>query len=175
MTGDINFLNVTGPSSLLGHVSSALHDANAVFSSLECILDNPKQIHSIYHEGFFADPLVGIQVLHHGNISCVDFSNGPQAILGSIGTPDAYSIPHCGASATITDARKPAITTGKDGKKYGFLQRTSIYLPTNHATDDTAPGVAALPRDTEYEAPMYRYYAAILPMNRPGSPQTVLT
>ena len=178
MTGDINLLNVKDPDLVLGKVADVLKTADVVLANLECMLDTPQHAHSVEHEGFFANPVVGAEVLRRNNISAVGIANninyGPEAIMGSVTTLDKYGILHTGAGANITAARQP-VKIERGGRRYGFLQRTSIYWPTNHAADATAAGVAALPGHTAYEAPMYRYHAGIPPVNRPGIPPTVVT
>ena len=94
--------------------------------------------------------------------------------MGSIARLDEHKIPHTGAGGNMAAARKPVIVE-RGGRRYGFLQRTSIYWPTNHAADETAPGVAALPGHKAYEAPMFHYHAGNPPVNRPGIPPIVMT
>jgi 2-methylaconitate cis-trans-isomerase PrpF len=178
LTGDINLLHVGDSTGPFRQVSDSLKSAEVVISNLECVLGTPEQVHSIEHEGFFADPKIGAEVLHHGNIAAVGIANnvnyGTANILGSIATLDKAGIPHAGAGANIKAARKPVIVE-RGGRRYGFLQRTSVYWPTDHAADDTAAGVAPLPGHTAYEALMYRYHAGIPPINRPGIPPIVTT
>ena len=178
MTGDINLLNVKDADRVLGKVTGALNSADVVFANLECMLDTPQKPHSVEHEGFFADSAVGAEVLRRNNISAVGIANninyGPEAIMGSIATLDKHMIPHTGAGVNVTAAQE-AVIIERRGRRYGFLQRTSIYWPTNHAADATACGVAVLPGHTAYETPMYRYHAGIPPVNRPGIPPNVIT
>jgi hypothetical protein len=161
MTGDINLLDVEEPTEPFRKVTDSLIAADIVISNLECVLDTPKQTHSIQHEGFFANPIVGAEALQYGNIAAVGLANninyGARNILGSIATLDKAGIPHTGAGANISAARRPVIIE-RGGRKYGFLQRTSVYWPTDHAADETGAGVASLPGHTAYEAPMYRYH-----------------
>lgn len=134
-------------------VADSLSSADIVISNLECVLDTPEQIHSIHHEGFFANPVVGAEALHHGRIATAGLANyinyGARNILGSIATLDKAGIPHIGAGANIAAARNPVIITRR-GRKYGFLQRTSVYWPTDHAADITGAGVAPLPGHTAF-------------------------
>jgi hypothetical protein len=76
--------------------------------------------------------------------------------------------------APLHSARRPAIVE-RGGVRYGFLQRTSVYWPTDHAADARAPGVAPLMGHTAYEAPMYRYSKWLFPANRPGIPPQIIT
>jgi poly-gamma-glutamate synthesis protein (capsule biosynthesis protein) len=178
MTGDINLLNVVDPKLPLAKVAHTLAGGAAVFSNLECMLARPRQAQSIENEGFFADPTVGIETLKSGHISAVGVANnvnyGSAGILESMSVLDENGIPHSGAGVDRVAARQPVIIESR-GRRYGFLQRTSVFWPTNHAADTTAPGVAVLPGHTAYEAPMYRFHAGMFPANRPGIPPHVVT
>lgn len=99
---------------------------------------------------------------------------GAANILDSIATLDKAGIPHTSAGANIAAARKP-VTVERAGRRYGFLQRTSVYWPTDHAADVSGAGVAPLPGHTFYEVMMYRYHSAIPPINRPGIPPIMTT
>ncbi|KAL7915553.1 PrpF domain-containing protein [Trichoderma velutinum] len=178
MTGDINLLNVEDSTEPFRRVVDSLSAADIVISNLECVLGTPEQAYSIQHEGFFANPIVGADALCNGKIAAVGLANninyGARNILGSIATLDKAGIPHTGAGANIAAARKPVIIE-RGGRKYGFLQRTSVYWPTDHAADATGAGVAPLPGHTAYESHMYRYHSGIPPVNRPGIPPLVTT
>lgn len=177
MTGDINLLGVDDATGPFKKVANSLDAADIVISNFECILDTPTKVHSVEHEGFYADPDVGIEALYHGKIAAVGLANninyGAANILGSIATLDKAGIPHTGAGVDIAAARKPVIVE-RAGRRYGFLQRTSVYWPTDHAADVKGAGVA-LPGHTSYEVMMYRYHSAIPPINRPGIPPIVTT
>jgi poly-gamma-glutamate capsule biosynthesis protein CapA/YwtB (metallophosphatase superfamily) len=178
VTGDINIVNVEDPARPLRHVTGLLGSADAVFSNLECTLHDPPPSHSVYHEGFYANPAIGIDVLRRARVSAVGIANnvnyGRDAILASIGALDAAGIPHSGAGASVAEARK-AVIVERGGARYGFLQRSSIYWATDHAADATAPGIAVIPGHTAYEVPMYRYDPSIPPVNRPGIPPKIVT
>ena len=178
MTGDINLLHVEDATGPFRQVLDSLLSADVVISNLECMLDTPGHVHSIQNEGFFADPVIGAEVLQRGGISAVGIANninyGASNIMGSIATLDKAGIPHAGAGADIEAARKPVIVE-RGGTRYGFLQRTSVYWPTDHAADVMGAGVAPLPGHTSYEVLMYRYHSKIPPINRPGIPPIVTT
>jgi len=155
-----------------------MNDADVVFSNLETLLGRPKQPHSLQQEGFYADPDIVVELLRRANVSAVGLANnvnyGGAAIVNSIAFLDAHGIPHSGAGANLEAARRGAVVE-RDGRRYGFLQRTSVYWPTDHAADANAAGVAPMPGHTAYEAPMYRYSPLIPPVNRPGIPPIVIT
>jgi hypothetical protein len=139
----------------LSSADIVISNLECFFSNLECVLDTPEQIHSIPHEGFFRRPR-GPSPWENRNCGTGKlYQLWSTHILGSITTLDKAGIPHTGAGANIVAARNPVIITRR-GRKYGFLQRTSVYWPTDHAADITGAGVAPLPGHTAYEAPMYR-------------------
>ena len=59
--------------------------------------------------------------------------------------------------------------------RVGFLQRTSVYWPTNHEAGEHSPGVAALRGHTAYQLPLHKTRPEIPPANRPGVPPVVVT
>lgn len=177
LTGDINLLNVDDPSTPLHRIADVLNSADAVFANLECMLGAPGS-HSVEREGFFADPVIAAKVLKDANIGAVGIANninyGAGPITASVAVLDEHGIAHAGAGANVTAARQPAIVE-RNGVRYGFLQRTSVYWPTDHAADDEAAGVVPLMGHTAYEAPMYRYSKWLFPANRPGIPPQIIT
>ena len=44
----------------------------------------------------------------------------------------------------------------RGGVRYGFLQRTSVYWPTNHEAGDNSPGVAVVRGNTAYQVPAHK-------------------
>ena len=104
-------------------VAARFKAADLVFSNLECCLHAPDGHHSVDHEGFLADPTVGGAVLTGAGIAAVGIANnvnyGEAAITGSIATLDRIGIPHTGAGANRTEARRPAIVT-RDGPAVRF-------------------------------------------------------
>ncbi len=79
-----------------------------------------------------------------------------------------------GAGANRTDARRPALVTRGD-LRFGFLQRSSVYWPTNHEAAENATGIAVIRAHTAYQVPMHKIRPEIPPMNRPGVPPVILT
>jgi poly-gamma-glutamate capsule biosynthesis protein CapA/YwtB (metallophosphatase superfamily) len=130
------------------------------------------------HEGFFADPVVGARVLTGAGIAAVGIANnvnyGEAPITASIAALDRAAIAHTGAGADRTEARRPAIVGG-GGLRFGFLQRSSVYWPTNHEATDNATGIAVIQAHTAYQVPMHKVRPDIPPMNRPGLPPVILT
>ena len=54
--------------------------------------------------------------------------------------------------------------------RFGFLQRSSVYWPTNHEARDEAAGIAVIRGHTAYQVPMHKTRPGMPPLNRPGVP-----
>jgi poly-gamma-glutamate capsule biosynthesis protein CapA/YwtB (metallophosphatase superfamily) len=178
LTGDVNLMGVTDPSIPFARVEADFKAADLVFSNLECCLYAPEGGHSVDHEGFFADPMIGGAVLTRAGIGVVGLANnvnyGEAAIGASISALDRIGIPHTGAGENRVAARRPAVVT-RNGVRFGFLQRSSVYWPTNHEAAANAMGIAVIRAHTAYQVPMHKIRPEIPPMNRPGLPPVILT
>ncbi len=58
------------------------------------------------------------------------------------------------------------------GRRFGFLQRSSVYWPTNHEAGDNSTGIAVIRGHTAYQIPMH---GGRPPANRPGLPPQIVT
>jgi poly-gamma-glutamate synthesis protein (capsule biosynthesis protein) len=178
LTGDVNLMNVTDPAVPFRLVRPLFQAADLVFSNLECCLYTPPGGHSFHNEGFFADPDIGARALTDAGIGAVGLANnvnyGDAAILASIARLDAAGIPHTGAGPTRAAATIPAIVS-RAGTRFGFLQRSSVFWPTNHEVGEHDPGIAVLRAHTAYQVPMHKTRPEIPPMNRPGIPPIIVT
>ena len=178
LTGDVNLMNVDDPAVPFARVAPLFADAALVFSNLECCLYRPPSGHSFHNEGFFADPVTGGAALRQAGIAAVGIANnvnyGEAAILGSIARLDALGIPHTGAGVDLAAARVPAIVE-RAGLRVGFLQRSSVYWPTNHEAGPHDPGIAVIRAHTAYQVPMHKTRPEIPPLNRPGIPPAIIT
>jgi poly-gamma-glutamate capsule biosynthesis protein CapA/YwtB (metallophosphatase superfamily) len=178
LTGDVNLMNVTDPQEPFRKVRDALNAADVVFGNLECCLHLPPSRHSHANEGFFADPAVGGEALKLAGLHAVGIANnvnyGAGNIAASIARLDQIGVLHTGAGPDLAAARAPAVVA-RNGLKVGFLQRSSVYWPTDHEARADAPGIAVLRGHTAYHVPMGRTHAGIPPANRPGVPPTVIT
>jgi poly-gamma-glutamate synthesis protein (capsule biosynthesis protein) len=178
LTGDINLMNVDDPLVPFRRVKDEFHSADIVFSNLECCLYDPPEGHAPETEGFFATPLIAGQALRAAGIGAVGIANnvnyGEAAITASIGHLDALGIPHTGAGANAAAACAPAIVE-RNGIRYGFLQRSSVYWPTNHEAGPNSTGIAVVRAHTAYQVPMHKTRPEIPPMNRPGIPPVIIT
>ena len=175
LTGDINLMNVTDPVVPFALVESEFRAADLVFGNLECCLCEPPNGHSPDREGFFADPLVAGETLTSAGVRAVGIANnvnyGKTAITTSIAQLDRLGIAHTGAGANLAAAQAPVILE-RAGVRFGFLQRSSVYWPTNHEAGDDTAGIAVIRGHTAYQIPMH---GSRPPANRPGLPPQILT
>jgi poly-gamma-glutamate synthesis protein (capsule biosynthesis protein) len=176
-TGDVNLTNVTDPAVPFARVSTGLREADILFGNLECCLYQPPAERSLMDEGFYVNPAVGRALAlagYHvvGNANNVNY--GADAIRSSVLELDRLGIAHVGAGMNREQARAPAVIERR-GVRFGFLQRTSVYWPTNHEAGEHSPGVAALRGHTAYQLPLHKTRPEIPPANRPGVPPEILT
>jgi poly-gamma-glutamate capsule biosynthesis protein CapA/YwtB (metallophosphatase superfamily) len=178
LVGDVNLMNLDDPTVPFRRVGDAFSGADAIFGNLECLLYEPPDGHSVEQEGFFADPAIAGEALRLAGFGAVGIANnvnyGGAAILGSIAWLDRLGIAHTGAGADVAAARGPAIVA-RGGQRFGFLQRSSVYWPTNHEAGPKSAGIAALRAHTAYQVPAHKTRPEIPPMNRPGIPPIVVT
>lgn len=173
LTGDINLLGVTEPTIPFAKIADTLQAANVVFSNLECCFYEPERERSVEDEGFYA-PLQSAEALTLAGVHAIGNANnvnyGAPAIRSSLDRLDAIGVPHTGAGVDIEAARKPVILE-RDGVRYGFMQRTSVYWSLGHEAKDDFPGVATVKAHTAYRPPMEELRA----LTRPGMPPEVVT
>ena len=178
LVGDVNLMNVADPAAPFVRVAQEFASADAVIGNLECLLYEAPEGHGVEQEGFFADPAIGGEALRLAGFSAVGVANnvnyGAAAILGSIARLDRLGIAHSGAGANLAAARAAAIVE-RGGMRVGFVQRSSVYWPTNHEAGERSPGIAALRAHTAYQVPAHKTRPEIPPMNRPGIPPIVVT
>jgi len=177
LTGDVNMMKVADPEVPFRRVGEELRKADVVFGNLECCLAIPAA-HSHGNEGFFADPVIGGEALRRGGIQAVGIANnvhyGDANILASVARLDALGIPHAGAGKDLAAARAPVILE-RGGLRFGFLQRSSVYWPTNHEAHADAAGIAVIRGHTAYQVPAFKTRPEIPPFNRPGVPPVIVT
>ena len=177
LTGDVNLMNVADPRTPFARVRDAMRAATLAFSNLECNLHVPER-HSVEHEGFFVDPAIGGAALADAGIAAVGLANnvtyGAEPIAATCAALDRLGIARTGAGPNRAAARAPAIVE-RGGVRFGFLQRSSVYWPTNHEASDTTPGIAVIRGNTAYQVPMHKYRPDVPPLNRPGIPPVIVT
>src|ERR1700751_2965925 len=175
LTGDVNLMNVSNPKLPFSVVEGELRAADIVFCNLECCLYRPPGEHSIEREGFYADPLVAGEALNSAGVHAVGLANnvnyGEAAITASIARLDELGIAHTGAGANRAAARAPVILD-RDGVRFGFLQRSSVYWPTDHEAGANTVGIAVIRGHTAYHVPLH---GGRPPANRPGIPPEIGT
>ena len=178
LTGDVNLMNVTDPAIPFSRVAAELRGADLVFSNMECCLYHPEGGQAVENEGFFASPDTGGQALKLAGIHAVGIANnvnyGEAAIRSSVSRLDELGILHTGAGSGRAAAYAPAVLE-RNGVRIGFLQRTSVYWPTNHEAAEHTTGVAVIRGHTAYQLPMHRLRPEMPPGNRPGIPPEILT
>jgi poly-gamma-glutamate capsule biosynthesis protein CapA/YwtB (metallophosphatase superfamily) len=178
LTGDVNLMNVTDPRTPFARINDELRAADVIFSNLECCLVGKPAGHSSSNEGFFADPEVGGEVLRLAGVHAVGIANnvhyGDANIKASIARLDRLGILHAGAGADLAAARAPALLE-RGGVRFGFLQRSSVYWPTNHEARKDGAGIAVIRGHTAYHVPMFKTRAEVPPPNRPGLPPDIIT
>jgi poly-gamma-glutamate capsule biosynthesis protein CapA/YwtB (metallophosphatase superfamily) len=178
LVGDVNLMNVADPAVPFARIGDELRAADLVFANLECCLYTPPAGHAVEHEGFFADPEIAGEALKIAGVAAVGVANnvnyGSAAILGSIARLDGHRIAHTGAGADLAAARAPAIVEC-GGLRVGFVQRSSVYWPTNHEASERSSGIAVRRGHTAYQVPAHKTRLDIPPMNRPGVPPIVVT
>jgi poly-gamma-glutamate synthesis protein (capsule biosynthesis protein) len=77
---------------------------------------------------------------------------------------------HTGAGVNIVEARKPVILE-RQGVRFGFLQRTSVYWSHGHEATANYPGVATLKAHTAYRPQIEQ----LRTLTRPGMPPEIVT
>jgi poly-gamma-glutamate capsule biosynthesis protein CapA/YwtB (metallophosphatase superfamily) len=177
IAGDVNLMGVTDPAVPFARVRERFRAADLSFLNLECSLHIPTG-HSVENEGFFVDPDVGTAVLEGVRVGAVGLANnvtyGEVPIAATLERLKRCGIVQTGAGANRAAARAPAIVE-RDGVRVGFLQRTSVYWPTNHEAAKSAAGVAVIRGHTAYRVRMHKERPEIPPLNRPGIPPEVIT
>jgi poly-gamma-glutamate synthesis protein (capsule biosynthesis protein) len=178
LVGDVNLMNLDDPAAPFARLKDEFASADILYGNLECLLYEPPDGHTVEQEGFFADPAIGGEALKIAGFAAVGLANnvnyGSAAILGSIARLDRLGIAHTGAGENLAAARAPAVFE-RSGLRAGFVQRSSVYWPTNHEAGEHATGIAALRAHTAYQVPAHKTRPEIPPMNRPGIPPIVVT
>jgi poly-gamma-glutamate synthesis protein (capsule biosynthesis protein) len=177
LAGDINLMNVADPNAPFVRVKDVLARADMRFANLECCFYEPTSARSLSDEGFYARPQTA-QALRVAGFDAIGTANnvnyGAEAIVSSLRVLDGLGIPHTGSGPNSAAAHEPAYASAK-AVTVAFLQRTSVYWPTNHEAGEHSPGVAALRGETAYRVPAHKTRPEIPPMNRPGVPPEVIT
>jgi poly-gamma-glutamate synthesis protein (capsule biosynthesis protein) len=144
-----------------------------VFANLECCFYEPEAERSLEDEGFYA-PLKAAEALTLAGVHVVGNANnvnyGAPAIRSSLKRLDELNIRHTGAGVDSAEARQPVILE-RDGMRFGFLQRTSVYWSHGHKATATYPGVATIKAHTAYRPQIEQ----LRTLTRPGMPPEIIT
>ena len=104
LIGDIDPMNVIGPTVAFLHMRDELGAPDMVFSDLECFVNTPPAIRSFHNAGLYADPATRDAALRDTAIGAMGIANnvnyGEAAFLASIGCSDAAGTPQTGAGPT---------------------------------------------------------------------------
>ena len=177
LTGDVNLMKVSDPRVPFTRVAPFLRTADLVFGNFECCLYAPAGARSKTDEGFYAAPAMGEALTiagYHVLGTANNVNYGPEAIPASLKVLDSLGIAHTGSGVDHASAHAPVVIERK-GIRYGFLQRTSVYWPTNHEAGEHSAGVAVIRGNTAYQVPAHKTRPEIPPMNRPGIPPIIKT
>jgi len=177
LTGDVNLMNVADPRAPFARVAATLRAADFLFGNLECCLYAPPAERSLADEGFYAPPAAGEALTlagFHALGTANNVNYGSEAITHSLRELDRLGIAHTGSGANHAAAHAPAIVERK-GMRFGVLQRTSVYWPTNHEAGGHSAGVAVLRGHTAYQLPLHKTRPEMPPANRPGVPPVIVT
>ena len=174
LTGDINLLGVKDPKVPFARVRQTLLAADLVISNFECCLYEPDRERSVYEEGFYADLVAG-EALTDAGIGIIGNANnvnfGGPAIRSSCARLDELGIPHAGAGIDRKSAYA-AIIVERNGVKYGFLQRSSVYWSHGgHEATKEFPGIAVLEAHTAYKPRV----SETRTLTRPGHAPEIIT
>lgn len=175
--GDVNLMNVADPEAPFARVRDALRATDVLFGNLECCLYEPPAARALSGEGFYAPPATGRALVlagFHAVGTANNVNYGSEAILRSLQELDRMGIAHTGSGADHAAASAHAVVE-RSGQRYGFLQRTSVYWPTNHEAGERSPGVAVIRGHTAYQLPLHKTRPEIPPANRPGVPPVIVT
>ncbi len=147
IVGDINIQKREYPAGAFTNVRATLSSADLRYANLEGLYGQTEKIAiEGKPEWRHSDPVM-IDALTAGGFDVVGLANnvcsGEKAILNTLKLLDGKNILHCGAGATRTVARTPAIIE-RNGTRIGFLQYTSRYYGEEQIATETSAGVARL-------------------------------
>ena len=178
LTGDVNLMGVDDPAVPFARVRNEFAAADIVFSNLECCLYDPPRGHAVENEGFFASPTDrrrnAARRGHHRrrHRQQRELRRGGDHRLDRATRSTRHST-HRRRNERRGCTR--AIIVPRNGINYGFLQRSSVFWPTNHEAGPNATGIAVIRAHTAYQVPMHKTRREIPPMNRPGIPPVIIT
>jgi poly-gamma-glutamate capsule biosynthesis protein CapA/YwtB (metallophosphatase superfamily) len=189
LTGDIKLMNVTDPKKPFALIKDVFRNEDVVYGNLEGALYDAVDPYIYFAKTRWRHPgTAAVEALREANFCAVGLANnvmiGEEPIKATLAILDRMGIAHTGAGLDLESACAPAIVE-RNGVKYGFLQRTSIFWPSHqravpsgmykmpprhygHGSYDEgeriqffgAPGVATLRPRTAYEPSFSSVYEA---------------
>ena len=143
LAGDVRLLCVTDHTRPFGLIKDALQQEDVVYGNLEGALYDEIDPYEFFSKVTWRHAgTSGAQALREGNFAAVGLANnvivGDEAIESTLGILDKLGIAHTGAGMNLAAARAPAIVE-RNGVRYGFLQRTSIFWPYRHKAVPEGP------------------------------------
>lgn len=147
IVGDINIQKRENPAGAFTNVRATLSSADLRYANLEGLYGQTEKAPiKGKPEWRHSDPAM-IDALKEGGFDVVGCANnvcyGEKAILTTLKLLDKKNILHCGAGATRTAARAPAVIKWC-GTRVGFLQYTSRFYGEEQIATETSAGVARL-------------------------------
>ena len=170
--GDL-MVNRDNPHEAMEKVAGLLNSPDIMFGNMECVYtDDPHMAPTagapVFPPAHNMSALTdsGFDVLSLANNHTVDA--GHKALIENLKTLKEIGIATCGAGATISEARRPAIIE-RNGKKIAFLAYASMF-PIGYEARSNVPGIAPL-RSYDH----YRPAVGIDLNYAPGVPQVAHT
>ena len=124
-------------------IRDVLHAEDFVYANLEGAFHDEVDPYEHYSKmGWLHPGTAGARALLEGNFAAVGLANnvivGGAAIKSTISILDGLGIAYTGAGMDLQSARAPAVVE-RNGVRYGFLQRTSIFWPFHHKAVPKGP------------------------------------
>lgn len=143
LTGDIKLLGVDDYRRPFAHIKDVLQKEDVVYGNLEGALYDHIDPYEYYSKTTWRHPgTKAVQALKEGNFTVLGLANnvmvGEEPIKATLAKLDEMGIAHTGAGMHLDEARAPAIIE-RNGVRYGFLQRTSIFWPYHHRAVPKGP------------------------------------
>jgi poly-gamma-glutamate capsule biosynthesis protein CapA/YwtB (metallophosphatase superfamily) len=143
IAGDVYLATVAENDDPFSSIAPLLSSDDMVYCNLEGALTDYFDPYEYFAKLHWKHPgAAGASALKRGNFAAVGLANnviiGERAIADTVTTLDRLGIAHTGAGSDLTTARAPAIVT-RNGVRYGFLARTSIFWPSFHRAVPKGP------------------------------------
>lgn len=143
ITADIKLLGVSDNTRPFAGIRDVLRAEDLVFGNLEGALYDQIDPYEYFSKVRWRHPgTASAPALKDANFGVLGLANnvivGGEAIASTVGILDGMGIAHTGAGMNWAEAAAPAIVE-RNGVRYGFLQRTSIFWPYHHRAVPDGP------------------------------------